>query len=200
LGAVLPWLGAEDAAKYAGVAARALTDALAKAPAPNALGFLAQGLGAVSARLSPEDAAKYTAAAARALTDAIAKTSDPKILRDLAQGLRAVSEERLDPNEVGSRAVLLARGIGESMSPATRLPGLATLTQATQPLPSRVSTQQLVDLLKMPLCIGDARTVFLEMLGQRYHRTFADQWEFVEYAEKQLPGIDLKSPPKRPAK
>jgi hypothetical protein len=57
----------------------------------------------------------------------------------------------------------------------------------------------MVDILKLPVCVGEARTVVLEMLGQRYHRTFADQWEFVDYAEKHLPEIDLKSPPKRPA-
>jgi hypothetical protein len=34
----------------------------------------------------------------------------------------------------------------------------------------------------------------------RYNRHFADQWEFVEFAEKHLPDIDLKSPPKRPTR
>jgi serine/threonine protein kinase len=182
-------LGAEDAA----AAARAFTDKMAKT---SDLVSLAQGLQEVSARPGAEDAA----AAARAFTAAVAKTSDPDTLRHLAQGLWAVSEERLDSGEVGPRAVLLARGIGESMSPATRLSGLATLTQAAQPLPSRLSTQYMVDLLKMPTCVGPFRSVVLEMLGQRYHHRFADQWEFVEYAEKHLPNVDLKSPPRRATK
>jgi hypothetical protein len=75
---------------------------------------------------------------------------------------------------------------------------MATLALAAQPLPSRLSTQELVDLLKMPTCVGPARDVILGHLGGRYHRSFADQWEFVEYAEKYLPDVDLKSPPKRP--
>ena len=83
------------------------------------------------------------------------------------------------------------------MSPATRLSGLATLTQAAQPLPSRLSTQQLVDLLKMPTCVGEARTVILEQLSNRYKRPFADVWDFVEWAEKNEPSLDFKSPPKR---
>jgi serine/threonine protein kinase len=187
-------LGAED-----GVAAtRATIDAMANTTNQSHLLFLADGLEAVSARLSAAD----IAASARALTDAMARdpNPNPNTLGSLARRIRAVSQQRLGSNEAGPRAVLLARGIGESMSPATRLSGLATLTQAAQPLPSRLSTQQLVDLLKMPTCVGPGRGVILEMLGQRYQRRFADQWEFVEYTEKQLPDIDLKSPPKRPGK
>jgi hypothetical protein len=35
-------------------------------------------------------------------------------------------------------------------------------------------------------------------LQNRYHRTFADQWEFVRFAQEHLPDIDLTTPPKRP--
>ena len=65
---------------------------------------------------------------------------------------------------------------------------------------SHFSTQEFVVLLKAPTCVGPARRVILDQIGQRYHRTFADQWEFVEFAEKNLPDIDLLSPPKRPRK
>jgi hypothetical protein len=194
LGAVSARLSAEDAAKYAGVAARALIDQMTKTHDPYALGNLAHGLEALSARLDAKDAV----AAACVLTDATAKTVDANALHYITESLWAALEERPGPNEVQSRAVLAARAIGESLSSPNRLPGLTTLVQASQPLPSRLSTQQMVDLLKMPTCVGPARIVVLEMLGQRYHRAFADQWEFVEYAEKHLPEIDLKSPPKRP--
>ena len=43
-----------------------------------------------------------------------------------------------------------------------------------------------------------ARRIALDQLAKRYHRSFADQWEFVEHAAKHLPDVDLKSPPKRP--
>jgi hypothetical protein len=49
----------------------------------------------------------------------------------------------------------------------------------------------------MPTCVGEARTVIVEQLGYRYKRTFADIWEFVEWAEKNEPGLDFTSPPKR---
>ncbi len=50
----------------------------------------------------------------------------------------------------------------------------------------------------MPNCIGEARRVILDHLANRYHRPFADVWEFVRFAKANLPDIDLLSPPKRP--
>jgi hypothetical protein len=32
----------------------------------------------------------------------------------------------------------------------------------------------------------------------QYQRPFKDQWEFVEYAQKHQPQLDLLTPPKRP--
>jgi hypothetical protein len=61
-----------------------------------------------------------------------------------------------------------------------------------------LSTQDLVDLLKMPTCFGEARKVVLKHLGNRYGRTFANHWEFVRFAQEQHLDLDLLSPPKRP--
>jgi hypothetical protein len=46
--------------------------------------------------------------------------------------------------------------------------------------------------------VGAARRAVLDQLGNRYHRTFADQWEFVRYAREQRLGLDFTTPPKRP--
>jgi hypothetical protein len=69
-----------------------------------------------------------------------------------------------------------------------------------EPLPCRLSTEELVNLLKQPTCLGQARRVILDYLEYRYHRTFRDHWEFVEYAREQLPDLDLIAPPKRPGR
>jgi hypothetical protein len=69
--------------------------------------------------------------------------------------------------------------------------------QAAEPLPCRFTTQQLVNLLKMPTCVGEARTVLLGQLAHRYKRPFADVWEFVEWAQKHEPGLGFTTPPKR---
>jgi hypothetical protein len=66
-----------------------------------------------------------------------------------------------------------------------------------EPLPEPLSAQTLVDLLKNPLCVGEARRVVLDSLGMRYQRTFADPWDFVRFATEQQFGLDFTSPPKR---
>lgn len=76
---------------------------------------------------------------------------------------------------------------------------LSLLLPALQPLPCRLSTQELVDLLKQPFFVGEARRVVLDQLENRYGRKFTDHWEFVHYAEEQRLGLDFTTPPKRPA-
>jgi hypothetical protein len=50
----------------------------------------------------------------------------------------------------------------------------------------------------MPACIGEARRVVLDHLGNRYKRHFADVWEFVRFAREKNLDLDFTSPPKRP--
>jgi hypothetical protein len=71
------------------------------------------------------------------------------------------------------------------------------LAAAAEPLPCRLSTQQVVELLKSPACVGPARRVVLDQLGHRYHRRFADLWEFVAWAQEHEPTLDLTTPPQR---
>jgi hypothetical protein len=180
----------------AATAARVLIDAMTKtAPTQQLvdLPYLAPALSSLAGLLEQHEAAALTPQ----LVKVMAKATDPQALSHVAQALSSLAT-RLEPHEAADQAVLVARALGEEALPATRLSGLATLLQASRPLPSRLTTQELVDLLKMPTCVGRARDVVLKMLGQRYHRTFADQWAFVDYAEKHLPDIDLKSPPQRP--
>ena len=75
---------------------------------------------------------------------------------------------------------------------------LPLLPAIAEPLPCRLSTQDLVDLLKMPTCFGNARQVVLKHLGNRYHRRFVNHWEFVRYAKEQNLDLDFTTPPRRP--
>ena len=68
------------------------------------------------------------------------------------------------------------------------------LRPATEPFPHRLSDQDLVELLKQPLCVGEARRVVLVQLGIQHQRTFADQWEFVRFAEERELGLDFITP------
>jgi hypothetical protein len=69
---------------------------------------------------------------------------------------------------------------------------------AGEPLPCRLSTRQLVELLKMPAGTGAIRQVILAQLGNRYRRTFRDVWEFVRFAQEARLGLDFSTPPQRP--
>ncbi len=67
-----------------------------------------------------------------------------------------------------------------------------------EPYPCRLSTQDLVELLKMPTVFGEARQVVLKHLGNRYGRTFANHWQFVRYAKEHHLNLDFTTPPHRP--
>jgi hypothetical protein len=154
--------------------------------------FLAYGLAAVAARLEPKDAAP----AAAALSQAMAKTTDRIAPSYWALRLAAVLT-RVDPAELspGVAAVVAAIGPLPSSGHPAALP--AILGRAVEPLACRFSTPELVELLKHPTCVGPARRMILDHLEYRYHQKFTDHWDFVAWAKKHLPGLDLTSPPKR---
>jgi hypothetical protein len=62
----------------------------------------------------------------------------------------------------------------------------------------QLTTQELVDLLKMPTCVGVARRIVLDHLGNRYGHLFVNHWAFVRFAQAQNLGLDFTTPPKRP--
>jgi hypothetical protein len=46
--------------------------------------------------------------------------------------------------------------------------------------------------------VDQIRRVVLEQLENRYHRPFADHWEFVRFATAQRLGLDFTTPPRHP--
>src|SRR5205823_6495366 len=99
-------------------------------------------------------------------------------------------------SQVRRRAVALTSAIGLSTHGAAL--GLPLLAAAGEPLPCRLATQDLVELLKMPTCVAEVRRVILNQLGNRYGRSFATHWDFVRYAQEQGLDLDFTTPPKRP--
>jgi tRNA A-37 threonylcarbamoyl transferase component Bud32 len=97
---------------------------------------------------------------------------------------------------VRQRAVAATAAVGTTLGGA--LASLASLQPASEPLPCRLSTQHLVELLKMPTCVGDVRRVILDQLGNRYGRRFDTHWDFVRYAQEQGLNLDFTTPPQRP--
>jgi hypothetical protein len=190
LSAVAARLEARDAAAVTAPAATTLVQAIKDTKDPGALYSLAQGLSAVAARLE-------ATAAATTFLQAMTDTKDPRALRSLAQGWSAALSA-VPPAEIPARSATAAAAGAFPAGTGHPLAALALLLPAAEPPPCRLSTQQLVELLKMPTCIGEARRIVLDQLGNRYHRTFADMWEFVRFAEEQKLGLDLTSPPQKP--
>ena len=177
-------------------AAAKLTQAMASTSDPVALMSMAKGLSALAARLKPEQAARLSAEAAAAFTQAkamnrVTVTGD---ILDQAPVLAAMLGDDRRAERV--QAVAATAGCLHACPGPTG--ALALLLPAAQPFPRRLSDQELVDLLKLPFFVGDARRAVLDHLGCRYGRAFADQWDFVRFAEERKLGLDFNRPPSRP--
>jgi hypothetical protein len=82
-------------------------------------------------------------------------------------------------------------------------PGLEGMLEAAarlsaEPFPCRLTTQELVELLKMPTCFGEDRRIVLDHLGNRFRHRFINHWAFVRFATEQKLGLDFTTPPRRP--
>ena len=75
---------------------------------------------------------------------------------------------------------------------------LLRVSSTAEPWPCRLTTQEQVDLLKMPTCFGAARRVVLDHLGHIHHRRFLNHWAFVRFADENHLNLALKSLPRRP--
>jgi hypothetical protein len=172
--------------------AAALTEALSETTDPTVSMSLSAGLSAVAGRLDPRDVRDVAAA----LTHALSTRNLGPFQRLMEGGLSdLLSGEPADTSR--DRALALGSTLASASDPSRSLAALALLAPAVAPLPPRLPPQDLVDLLKHPLCVGEARRVVLGQLSRHYQRPFADQWEFVRFATEQRRDLDLTSPPQR---
>src|SRR5262249_13785264 len=117
-------------------------------------------------------------------------------LATLADALRS-SLVSLEAPDRAHRCMAITRVLTVPPSFAGVFGRAPALGVALTPLPCPLEPPGLVELLKHPLCVGPTRRVVLDRLGDHYGREFADQWEFVRFAEEQKLGLDFTSPPKR---
>jgi hypothetical protein len=195
LAAVAGRLKPAEATRVCAEAARLLSQALAREKEGQAYGLLAVGLAAVVGQLDGEAATQV----ARSVTLRVTSDPDP----NWGGGGQFTSGdvlERLLSNsshfQVRQRAIPLAAAIG--LAAHGLAPGLPFLPAAAEPLPCRLTTQELVELLKMPTCVRERRRAILDQLGNRYGRRFDTHWDFVRYAQQQGLNLDFTTPPKRP--
>jgi hypothetical protein len=182
-------LEGQEAARHSALAADAFTRVLSKTPDALYLSRVVRGLAVRGVQLKPKD----TTEAIDFFVDTMCETIHLDDLNQLAPGLSATLTG--DPRHPATRAVGIVACVGVVV-PGQPLLAPAMHLSAMESLPCRLSTQQLVDLLKKPLCVGPARRVVLEQLENRYRRPFADHWEFVRFARAQKLGLDFTTPPR----
>jgi hypothetical protein len=192
LSAVAARLEPKEAAAVCGQAAATISQAMSRTTNEGELQNLAQVLSAVAGRLEPKEAAETAAT----LTQAMAKMPG-FALQPLVQGLSAVLL-REDASRSAQRRKGVSGAVGVLSSPGSVLVAPVLLQPALKPLPPPLPAQTLVDLLKQPFCVGEARRLVLDQLQRHYQRPFADQWEFVDQVHQQKLGFDLTTPPERP--
>jgi hypothetical protein len=199
LSAVAASMEQKEAAAVCGQAAATLTQVMSNTRPRSSMLELSQGLLAVVARMEPKEAAVAQGQAAGVLLQAMSKTTEHFELYALSQGLSLVLAPESTKRGL-HRAVGAAATVGLGTFPGSLPLVPVALEPALAPLPEPLPVQTVVDLLKHPLCVGEARWVILKTLGSRYQRTFADQWEFVRFAQEQKLGVDLITPPDLPGR
>ncbi len=138
--------------------------------------------------------------AAAVLLQTMAREGDPELLESISKRLEALltGQELSDKKLGASAAVAVVGSVLNGCGPLSVVPALSALPHSRRRSSGALSTQQLVELLKLPTCVGQVRHLVLDHLGNRYRRRFADQWEFVRFAEEQNLGLDFTTSPKRP--
>jgi hypothetical protein len=137
--------------------------------------FLAEGVREVTAKLPPDQAVKYCTQAAKMLIDEMPGTENHS--HESKGYIKGIFEKMAEVVNMGQ----------------TKAP-FKTLTEELKAVVGKLDKRGLVNLLKYPLCVGLAQQVVLEELGQRTGRSFATLWDFVAWAEKNDPGLDLRTP------
>jgi serine/threonine protein kinase len=156
---------------------------------------LANALSALAARMDPNEAARVCSQAAAHYIRLMAMTKTEGVEVDLfANGLTAILV-RLDPRPRVRRSFAVVTAIGLMARNSYPVAPAVVLRTAREPLPGRLSGQELVGLLKQPTCLGRARRIILDQLESCYKRPFTDHWAFVEYTQEQKLDMDLTTPP-----
>jgi hypothetical protein len=155
---------------------------------PNDRHVLGHAWEALAARVAPAETA-------RALTSALGRAATPYFRNWLTADLGRATLGLF--SDMRPLARIASARAGAFATPHNVLPALPLLHPHSYPHVQPLPPQELVELLKHPFCIGEARRAVLDALELTYQRSFADQWEFVAYAEKHQPELDLLTPPKR---
>jgi len=134
------------------------------------------------------------------------RIADPRIYKDLSETLSPEKFTRVE----NLQRFLTGSSLGESRHNAVSVMScignmcvnlhacLLLMPNAMPSISCCLETQDLVEMLKFPTCVGEVRRVILDQLGNRYGQRFATHWDFVRYAEEHNLNLDFTTPPTRP--
>jgi hypothetical protein len=181
-----------DAAGAAEATGRVL-DAMTRIDRSASLHALGGAVAALAARIDATAAEK----AVRQMLDAMANTQDAAALAELGATV-AVLVARMEGEAAQNAAAKAASRALDARARAENPDVRQTLDDAVATLTARLTDHGLVDLLKHPTCVGEARRLVLGEFSKRMKRDFADVWELADWLREHRPDVDLVSPPRRP--
>jgi hypothetical protein len=190
VGVLLDRLDPDEGRESATAVVRTISDRLVRANTYEYL-YLAWGLATLSPWLDRDSAIDCYRLIGDRIVKKIATEQDRNLspLVVLTAGL--TTDSHRDPRTITQYCQV----IGSASGSLDLLCAVATMTNAPQS--TLLSTQDLVDLLKHPLCVEKARQVVLKLLEDRYKKRFSAHWDFETYAREQGLALDFKSPPRR---
>jgi predicted Ser/Thr protein kinase len=101
--------------------------------------------------------------------------------------------DRLPAPAIEKAVSLLFEGVASAHGKETR----ESMVWGLRRLTGRLDLGTTVRLLKHPLCVGAARPIMTDRVGQFAGRSFTSRWEVVDWLERHHPQIDLTAPPAR---
>jgi hypothetical protein len=121
------------------------------------------------------------------------QTPHPAARQALAEAVANLTG-RLDSRRAAAAAAWSLDGMGKAADRG----GREALTGALGVLAHRATAQGLVDLLKHPLCVGQARDRVLSELRRQVNCPLEEYWEVIAWLAEHGPVPDLDTPPRRP--
>jgi hypothetical protein len=190
LGSLAQHLNADQAV----TAAQKVVDGMSRLDAGSlpSLAILGGAVASLAGQMPRDRAGVLTAAALEKLLHAAtAATFDASDVRD------AVTQ--LAKHLPADRVAALAQTALDGMGRATSAAALAPLQNAVGALAERAAVEDLVDLLKGPTCVEEARSGVVAALRHKVSCPSEGYWNVIDWVRVHQPGLDLLSPPPRPA-
>jgi tRNA A-37 threonylcarbamoyl transferase component Bud32 len=181
----------KEAAVTCAPAAAHLTQAMRKTVDAYTLSHLAKGLAAVTAPMEPKEAADLCAWAAHLTLQHTSKTDSGNREFPFQCFSEVLSRQSTTTRQHSAGMVAALIGLSGA-NPLLVTPALLR-SPRQPPAPLRIET--LVELLKHPLCVGEARRAVLDQVQRHYQRPFVDQWDFVRFAQERQLGLEFTNPP-----